>query len=186
MMAVAIIGILASIIMVNLNAAKLKAGDASIMESAESIMKAAQVDSVATGDFNNYYANLNANDDYTISSALGCNSNFGQTSDPQSVRSACLSLYNNALASLNHSYLYAMTFVYPVLAFTAQYPTYLYIGPAMGNNTSTSLSIMVWLPGKQKYYCIGSDGGVSADTDSSGSGCGGNFECSGCMYDPNF
>lgn len=54
MLVIAIIGILALIIIVNLSSAKMKAVDASILQSANTMMRLAQIDSMATGDYGNW------------------------------------------------------------------------------------------------------------------------------------
>jgi len=45
---------------------------------------------------------------------------------------------------------------------------------------------MVWLPGKQKYYCIGSNGATSQELDTDAMGCGylTSHSCPGCPADP--
>jgi prepilin-type N-terminal cleavage/methylation domain-containing protein len=160
MMIMAIIGILASIILVNLGGARVKARDASIVSSARSIVTAAMIDAVTTQFYEPYFAP-------DISVPGDCDSYFSATSRPSDVKSACRSIMEK-------------------IGTDSPPPIKFYAGSwAPGLNT-TKLSVMVWLPGIQKYYCMGSNGRTSKITERNGSGCGGSensWLCPGCLGD---
>lgn len=150
---IAIIGILSTIAMTSLNSARLKAKDAAIMSAANSIMKAAQIDATTSQDYGAYQF-------YYWGSARSCDSYFGSTSNPASVKAACNSIINNVGTSTEYR-MWASRW-------TGNYP---------------KLSIMVYLPGAQKFYCVGSNGRSSATLIMNGGGCGGNYNCPGCAGD---
>ncbi|MFA6896776.1 MAG: type II secretion system protein [Patescibacteria group bacterium] len=157
---ISIIGVLSTIAMTSLNGARLKAKDAAIMQSADSIMKAAQIDATASQDYSAYYFF-----DWAGTANQVCDAQFGSTSNPASVRVACKSIVNNIGSSSG----------YRVFAYTAGAPY-------------PKFTILVWLPGAQKFYCVGSNGASSATTLGSpyGSGCGGGnnaWVCPGCYRD---
>ncbi len=79
-MVIAIIGILASIVLVNLSGAMTKAKSAAMVSSAESIMQAALIGATSTNDYSAY--NLNA----WIPTSKSC------SSLPSAVQSACNSM----------------------------------------------------------------------------------------------
>lgn len=57
---IAIIGILASIVLVSLSSARLKAKDASIISSANSMMQMIQINSIETGEYSPYFTGWNS------------------------------------------------------------------------------------------------------------------------------
>lgn len=87
---ISIIGVLSTIAITSLNGARLKAKDAAIMSSANSIMKAAQIDAATSQDYKAYYFY-----DWTGSPVQDCNLKFGSISNPASVRAACKSIVDN-------------------------------------------------------------------------------------------
>lgn len=162
---IAIIGILAGVILVSTGSARNKAKDAAIISAANSMMKAAQIDSMASGDYAAYQMAIWSNGETEDS----CDGYWGSTSNPQGLRAACKSIFKNIGGSNAHV--------------TWQ--------STWGTPTYPKLSIMVWLPGVKKFYCIGSNGGSSMTTEDSppggtgthGGGCNGNWSCSGCAGD---
>ncbi|MFA6897591.1 MAG: type II secretion system protein [Patescibacteria group bacterium] len=148
---ISIIGVLSTIAMTSLNGARLKAKDAAIMSSVDSIMKAAQIDAVSSQDYSAYY--------FAIWPTGDCNAGFSSTSDPASVRATCNSIVKNIGSSTS----------YPIWFSTWGSPTY------------PKLSLMAWLPGAQKYYCVGSNGASSASQTSWS--CGADWNCPGCAGD---
>lgn len=156
---ISIIGLLSTIALTSLDGARKKARDAAIMTAANSMMKAAQIDAASSQNYSAYYF-------YNWGTTQqNCDSYFGSTSNPASVRAACNSIIKNIGTSAT-ARIYSSTAggIYP------------------------KLTIMVYLPGAQKYYCVGSNGGSSASTLTSpwASGCGGGYnewKCSGCYKD---
>lgn len=158
---IAIIGILASVVLVNLNGARTRAKDAAIISSANSMMKMAQIDSIASGDYSAYTVHQ-----YYYSTE-SCNGVYGSTSNPAAFEAACNSILANEAGSIcDTSGGAACLWIYTW-------------GPALG----PKLSIMAFLPGAQKYYCVGSNGGTSMATNSDGTGCASPWSCSGCAGD---
>ena len=155
---IAIIGILASIILVNLSAARAKAkGSANIM-MANTMMKAAMIDGVSSSNvWANFTIALHPNDSFAT-----CVSRFSGSAAVNSAVQACKNIVQNTAGS--DSALWA-----------------LYIAGPLANQ---KLSIMTWLPGVQKYYCTGSNGNSSMTTQADGSGCGAAFTCPGCYLAP--
>lgn len=142
MMVIAIIGILASIVLVNLSSAQKRAKDAAIISSAQSMMQMAQIDSIASGNYSAYYANGAAGANW-ISSASECSGFFGSTSNQQSLIAACQSILNNNSGTNN----------------TSGVQEDLWMGTWGPGHPK--LSILAWLPGQQVFYCIGSNGASS-------------------------
>ncbi len=165
LMVIAIIGILASIIIVNLSGGKNRAEDASIISSAESIMKAAQNDIISSPQDAGMWSIgwlTNVSDCSTkISSNIP---NYSQ------LVATCQSIIDaTGSASL------------------AGYPNYKMLITPPPNGTNGGLSIMVVLPYAQRFYCIGSNGGSSKMTllDSTGCGTSLSWHCPGCANDPS-
>ena len=165
LMVIAIIGILASIIIVNLNGARNRAKDASIISSAESIMKAVQINSIAAND-------------YSVWSGVRW---FGTTSD-------CANKITSSMGPDYSQMVAACQSIINAIGSTSQANNSmdkLYIGPG-GTAANPKLTIMAALPSAQRFYCIGSNGGTSQTTLLDASGCGGTgWGCAGCYYDPN-
>jgi prepilin-type N-terminal cleavage/methylation domain-containing protein len=159
---IAIIGILASAIIISLNNARQKSKDAAIMESATTLMKAAQSDSLVDGDYSDWSVTG------WIGSEADCDNKFNLVSNPTSVRNTCKNIIKN-IGSSGH---------------TANPDLYkLFIG-ASGLQTNPKLTILAVLPGKQTIYCIGSNGAASSNQPLDGNGCGGLWMCPGCWGDP--
>lgn len=151
---IAIIGILASIVLVNLSSARTKAKDAAIISSANAIMKAAQINSLSSGDYSLYKITQDT-----------CSSYSASTPNRSSMVDACNSIITNSGTAGSQFKLWMNSW---------------------GGANRVKFSVLAWLPGKQKYYCIGSNGGTSMETNSNGTGCGSNvYSCSGCAGDPN-
>jgi prepilin-type N-terminal cleavage/methylation domain-containing protein len=156
---IAIIGILAGVILVSTNSSRKNATDAAIITSANSIMKAIQVEAADDPTkFNNYHLSW-----INVSGVgLAC------TDLPStSMVAAC----DNIITKIGST------------GFTGATAYKLYIG--LGNKPK--FTIMVALPGAQAFYCIGSNGGTSKITTLNASGCGGGangWKCSGCTDDP--
>jgi prepilin-type N-terminal cleavage/methylation domain-containing protein len=157
---ISIIGLLSTVAMTSLNSARKKAKDASLMTMANSMMKAAQIDAASSQNYSAYYFYHWGGTVYI------CNSYFGSTSNPASVRNTCNNIVNT-IGSVTTARIWSSTW---------------------GSPTYPRLSIMVYLPGANKYYCVGSNGASSASTLVSpfGSGCGGGVNtwiCPGCAGD---
>jgi len=164
---IAIIGILASVILVNLNSARDKAKDAALISSAQSLMRGAQVDSIDKGIYDNFSADPNTalgTDGLWVAGESGCNLMYGATSNPQGFRNTCKSIVDNSGG--------------------------FWVGWHPPN--MTRIIFMVFLPGSHKIYCINSNGSASQDqkySDAVGynGGCesnGGDLHCPGCPYAP--
>lgn len=151
---IAIIGVLSSIVLVSLGVAKSKARDASIIASANSIMKMAQIEASATGNYNTYMS-FAMMGDY-------CDFYYSTTSNPTEVGAACSSILEKNADSGCGS-------------------IWCYWSSTWGSPTYPKFSLMVWLPWQEKYYCIGSNGGSSIVNDGafSGSGCAGDTTANG-------
>ncbi len=175
---IAIIGILAGVILVSTGSARNKAKDAAIISAANSLMKAAQIDSIATGVYTAWHGSSWG--DGAPNPPTRCDNTFNSV--PAALRSnvvtACKSILNNEVAggaNTNDAYIWANSWSWNGATYANPYSRY---------------SIMVWLPGAQKYYCIGSNGRSSSATNgnanSFGSGCGGinSWNCPGCAGDP--
>jgi len=169
LMIIAIIGVLASIILVNLGSARLKARDASIMESAETIMKLAQIECVVSGDYGMWggldSAFYPVDVGCTAFTAVDCDSCFAHVSNPSSARAACRSILNAAGDGNGEFMIWGIG-----------RGINCHNNPGACQHTYPDLSIEVWLPGKQKYYCIGSNGRVSISVDG--------VSDPGCFLDP--
>ncbi|EKE19490.1 MAG: hypothetical protein ACD_8C00150G0002 [uncultured bacterium] len=165
---IAIIGILAGIILVSTSSARLKARDASIISAANSLMKAAQVDSVAGGDYSAWSTGTWAGK-YRPCDSASLNF-FAGTSQKDNAVASCKSIVDNGGG-------------------TAPLGASLWMGWA--GVQPNKFSIMAWLPGAKAFYCIGSNGRSSslqnANNAGWGAGCGGAIDywwCPGCPGDP--
>jgi len=86
---IAIIGILASVILVNLNSARDKAKDAATVSSMNSLIKAIQVDFIET----NNYSSFTSGNAVWVNNESDCNTYFGATSK---FKQACLSIISSS------------------------------------------------------------------------------------------
>lgn len=156
---IAIIGILASVAIVSLNGARQKAKDQAIVASANSMMKAAMVKGIVNGDFSSYYAG-SSDGIFVIPSRESC-SNF-----PFELQMACQKIMENNSPSGSCA--------------DSVSADCLWSGSWYADRSK--LSIMVWLPGAQRYYCIGSNGESSMTTYGNGSSdsCANTWGCGGC------
>jgi prepilin-type N-terminal cleavage/methylation domain-containing protein len=172
---VAIIGILASIVLITLTQARAKARDAAIIASVDALIKGAQNDSFLSRDYSawggrnaangNAFAGVHIADQSQIGQ---CDAAYGATSQPDAARGACRKIID---------------------VMGNNYPSGLFAGllwASASNVASTPrLSIMAWLPFAEKYYCVASDGQSSMISDASGNGpgcTGGQGSCPGCLF----
>lgn len=157
---IAIIGILAGVVLVSTSAGRGKAKDAAIMSTANSMMKAIQAESIATGNYSNY-------DKGWIIVTTPCS---GLPSS--SLVNAC----NDMIAKIGDV----------GVPWDTRYKLYIGKGKPVTDPPppGPAFSIMVALPEAQKFYCIGSNGGSSSSTPLTSEGCGGSWFCSGCYADP--
>jgi len=141
---ISIIGMLASIVLVALNGARMNAQDAAIMETAEYMMKQAQTDSLSSGNWSGYVLGTPNN---SINSTADCtsSSNWQSSTNLQGMQAACLSIIKAESGAAGAGYIWEGTWNASVCP----------IGQC------SKLSIMVWLPHKQVYYCTASDNGTS-------------------------
>jgi len=169
---IAIIGILASIVLVSLNSSRAKARDAAIISSATSIMKAAQVDSVTSGDYSAWYTPSA----WFIGSEAECETELA--SHPNAIE-ACKEIIKN---------------IGPDEGQGGNPDWKLLIGATTGGGRppgtfGPKLTVMAVLPGKKTTFCIGSNGRSSSISEiltGNGRTCGtpiGNWKCPGCYYD---
>jgi type IV pilus assembly protein PilA len=84
---IAIIGILASIVLVSLQGARKDALDAAIISEASAMMKAAQLEAVRAGGVYTGYG-------VDITSVSTCSTSFGSAPDSAGMRNACVSIVN--------------------------------------------------------------------------------------------
>lgn len=160
---IAIIGILSSVILVKLVGGKEKARDAAIMKSANSLMKLAQIDSLATGNYNAW--RMPAGAMAWIANEGQCETRLASVPNAANAIEACKNIIRN---------------VGDAGFAGAEATNKMYIW----NGSTVRLTIMVALPGAKKFYCVGSNGGTSRDS-SLGGACPGrsSWQCSGCSSD---
>ncbi len=175
LISIAIIGVLASIVLVNLSNARQMSADAAIITSAETIFKAIQVEAEASynGEYLTFtYPSGGSTGAIFIDGASGCDSIFESTSFVDVGRLNGVSAYEHPAIKacrdilLKNSYDCAST--------------HNCFGLGAGRGSWLRFSVMVWLPGKQRFFCIGSNGKTSQIQQKNGSGCGGFFNCPGC------
>jgi len=158
---VVIVGILASIILINIDISRGRAKDAAIASMTNSLMKAALVARDAnTGIFPVTWRGISID----ANSPASCGgTRFGGDTSAQATCLELLHTAGNASGDANWD-LWQDSF----------------------SSTANRLSIMVRLPGSGKIYCAGSEGGTSVTTNSNGTGCGtGPWQCPGCPADPS-
>lgn len=165
---IAIIGILASIVLVNLNSARDRAKDASTTSSVNAIMKAAQADVLPNGTFPSawYSGGGVTNGAWIGTNVSQCDSSFGSITPVEtrnSVREACKNIIKNA-GSVSG------TFAANAKLFIGRHPTC---------TTCPKLVVLAILPGKKTFLCVSSNGETS-NTSPLG---GGGWTKSGCYSD---
>jgi prepilin-type N-terminal cleavage/methylation domain-containing protein len=164
---IAIIGILAGVILVSTSSARNKAKDASIIQSAKSILQAIQVESIATDDYTQFghYWYPGFDPDCGPISTVPNGASFV---------AACKNIIQNT-GSIG------------LIADPVGHK--IYLGNTSGANPKLKLTVMAALPGVNKFYCVGSNGSSSTTTELDGSGCGdaaaSSWKCPGCWNDPN-
>lgn len=168
---IAIIGILASIVLVSLSISRRKAIDASIKTSAVSWMKAAQVDITANDNINSWINNWRLWDDWPVGS-LKCGTS-NPSANPSAI-AACTEMAKN-MGNANMK-IWANSWY---------------------NSNAPKFSIIAWLPGAERFLCVGSNGATSQLViNGAGNGVGNSCEvvgangqlnvwaCPGCPNDP--
>lgn len=154
---IAIIGILASIALANLNSAKTSAKDAVIMLMADAFMKGEAAGTFTGHDF--WIGFQSPPDPSECDGFFGLLSSEERSNAINSCKEIAKNIGNNSTD---------------------------YYAAILGYNANHEF-IMVWLPGKQKYYCKNYNGKTSVITNANGSGCDSTpFSCPGCSNDPNF
>ncbi len=153
---ISIIAILASVILVSLNSARGKANDTSIIETAISMMRMAQADSLSTQNYSAHYASLWPGD------ASTCSSYYSGTSNQAALIAAC-----QKIANLENGADGGYTFW----------------ESSWGAPTYPRLSLLVWLPYKGIFYCIGSNNASSQSEQCNAGSCPDNWNQPGCAGD---
>lgn len=171
----AIIGILAAVVLVMLNNARVKARDSAVIKGVNALMKSATTDSVISKDYTAWGGRNASNGGgfggvYVANSSQinNCNSGYGSTSDPATARATCRKIIESIGSNV---------------------PNNLFTGIFWQTGSTVSLnpkfSIMAWLPGAEKYYCVASDGRTSMISDSTGNDASctdGQGSCPGCIF----
>ncbi|MES2931736.1 MAG: type II secretion system protein [Patescibacteria group bacterium] len=139
---IAIIGVLSSVVVAGLSAARLKARDTAIKAAVRQLATAAQFEFSQTGSFATFAYGW----DYT---AAECNNSFSGN-QATAARQICTNIVSNGPS--------------------------LYTG-TNGDNVNR-FAIMAYLPGKQRYFCMGSSG-ASSDIETSAS-----WTSPGCYANP--
>jgi len=154
---IAIIGILASIIIVKLNKAKDKANDVSIISSVNALMSSVRVESSEGGEIPLEWRNISIDGSENYTEV--CRSFYGEN---VTAENACINILEK-VGDLG--------------------PGWEFWEGMIGLDT-TKLSIMVRLPGEKKIYCSGTNGRNSKLTTFNGGGRdGGAWRCPGCVMD---
>ncbi|KKQ51157.1 MAG: hypothetical protein US70_C0022G0033 [Parcubacteria group bacterium GW2011_GWD2_38_11] len=162
LIAIAIIGILASVVLVSTSDARKKAKDVSIIQSTYSMMSAANIDGVG-GNYSPWFAGsdpIPANRG-NINSVADCDLYFNLAYQA-TAKAACKKIITDINGSVAR----------PLWVGSWETPTF-----------GKYYSIVAWLPSAGKYYCIGSNEKNSKETVADGSGCGGianKWLCPGC------
>ena len=167
---IAIIGILAAVILVSTTSARKKAKDAAILSSARSILSAAQSDSLVSGNYLNWYTIDNPTSiACSVTTEAQCDSYFGGTPNPASARAACKAIVRNSGYDGSQQ-------GGALCIWSQKVPSSIY----------TDIQIGAWLPGKDRYYCVGTNGQTSIAETKTGYGCSTTqqWSCPGCAYDP--
>ncbi len=176
---IAIIGILASVVLVSLNSARAKAKDATIIAAANSMMKAAQFSYLSIGSYAGYmFAFWNSN-----ATSSDCNSSTSfdslPTAERANMKAVCGKIVDTISGAPSNHEVWAVFWTGGVGGAPVRAQGYI------------KYSIITYLPGKNTFYCIGSNGRTSMTTATSpvGSGCGDagaeSWQCPGCPGDPD-
>jgi type IV pilus assembly protein PilE len=153
---IAIIGLLASIILASLSAAREKGREAAIISEME------QLQTLAEENANDYNSYTNLQPGYWVSQSTGittCTSSSMPVTGTYAAQflSVCTAIMANESGRTDGAYFYA------------------------GNNTGNpqKYSFMAYIPSMQEWYCVGSSGGNSYTSQS-----GGSWLSSGCYANP--
>jgi len=130
---ISIIGLLSSIVLASLNSAKLKANDAATMREVQQFAVLLHYQFNETRNYSSLQTGAWRND------AASCESSFSGTYAEQA-REICKNIVSRTISGPGGGRFY--------------------IGSAQSMNTT--FSIMAWLQGKGRFYCVGSSGGTSA------------------------
>jgi len=147
---ISIIGFLSSVVLASLSTARLKARDSLI------ISEVLQLRTLLESEYseNNSYANLQTNGttQWWLNTVAQCNAGFRGNYHNQAA-AICINIVNNSDGA----------------GWWGDFRLHLGVETSTpANNThDKNYSIMVWLPGKKAYYCIGSSGQTSNTTDGS-------------------
>ncbi len=145
---IAIIGLLSAVVLASLGTARNKGRDASIMQEVNQIANSMELEYLNSGN----YANLFVAGGWAYTAA-NCNANFAGTHAAK-VREICTNIVNNISGGQG-----------------------VYINIPSGSN-SAHFTIMAYLPGSNKAYCVSDRGQKS-------SSCAwGTWSCSGCYANP--
>ena len=142
MVVISIISLLSSVILVSVSSARLKARDSTLISQADEMRKLFELE---------YYDNksyINFQRGGWMHSAADCNSNFSGNYQAQA-RAICINIINTSSGDEPWGY------------GDIRY----YVGNSI--DTDKYYSIIIYLPGKKKFYCLGSSGVGSDSTDPS-------------------
>jgi prepilin-type N-terminal cleavage/methylation domain-containing protein len=157
---IAIIGLLSSVILASLNQARAKGHDAAIKSEMSQMVTLYQEQYNDTGSYAPLWSGGNSVGWYGV--ATDCTSPVTPPTGTYASQqeSLCAALINNESNCIIGA------------------PYCLYLGtPKSPNNGVNHFSIMAWLPGAQQYYCMGSSGAASYDSEADSwvqPGCWGN------------
>ncbi len=149
MVVISIVGLLSSILVSSLSSARLKGRDAKIRQQVLQMRTLMELDYSETSSYVNLQTGWH-------STAAGCAASAFAGNYITKAREICTAIVDSSSSSN-----FAGNSVY------------------FGNNVnlSTKYSIMVYLPGQQTFFCVGSSGRTSVGTD-------GNWGSAGCYGNP--
>jgi prepilin-type N-terminal cleavage/methylation domain-containing protein len=155
MVVIAIIGLLSSVIISSLVTARLKGRDSKLKQEVTQMRNLIELDYTEVSPSS--FANLQTGTWY--SSAAQCNAATFAGAYATKAKDICLAIVANSSSNFPGGY------------------GMLYIGNSV--SVSNNYSIMVFLPYKNTFYCVG-NGGVNSDTNSAGAP----WSQSGCYANP--